>query len=233
MSFAAGLLGGVATAKDRKNRSDERAKELSVMEAYYGQRREAGTAGTQGVAGQSLPADGGTGATFTYDGEISDRPMYAFNYFREQGMPDHVAAGLVGNLMQESGADINPAAVGDNGNSFGAPQLNGPRRIAYMGFAKERGVDPTDFRTQLDYLIHEGKTSEKGAWDAIMAATTPEDAARVASEKFWRPGTPHLERRMGYATSIFKNRPASEAAMPAQAAAPTQWRWFQSYKGQG
>ena len=229
MSFLAGLIGGAADGlNDRRDRAD-RLRELSVMEALAKGRATTGVAGGSGAA----PADGGTGATFTYDGKISDRPMYAFNYFREQGMPDHVAAGLVGNLMQESGADINPAAVGDNGNSFGAPQLNGPRRIAYMGFAKERGVDPTDFRTQLDYMIHEGKTSEKGAWDAIMAATTPEDAARIASEKFWRPGTPHLDRRMGYATSIFKNRPASETAMPAQAAAPKQWRWFQNYKGQG
>lgn len=163
---------------------------------------------------------------FTYDGAISDRVSHAYKRFTDAGLPSHVAAGLTGNLMQESGPEIDPAAVGDNGNAFGSPQWNGPRMRAYKAFAAEKGVDPTDFDTQIDYLLHEGKTTEKGAWDAILATQTADEAARVASEKFWRPGTPHLERRIGYATSVFDRFSA-----PEPTAAPTQTASVQPERG--
>lgn len=234
MTFAAGLLGGIADAKTQSDERKWRDREFSIMEATLQDRKEDRAyrrAGGYGV----MDAAGGTGPVAAYDGKITERPAYAFDYFRKQGIPDHIAAGLVGNLMQESGADINPAAVGDNGNAFGAGQWNGPRMRAYKSFAAERGVDATDFQTQLDFLLHEGKTSEAGAWGKIMEAKTAEDAALIASKAFWRPGVPHNERRVAYATSIFANRPANAAAAPARAAAeggeePQKWRWFENLR---
>lgn len=176
----------------------------------------------------------GHGPVLEYDGAISNRVGHAYNRFRKAGLPHHVAAGLTGNLMQESGAEINPAAVGDNGNAFGAGQWNGPRRHAYLNYAKSRGSDPTDFDTQLDFLLHEGQTSEKSAWDAIMATSTPTEAARVASERFWRPGLPHVENRQSYAKAV-ANRYAQAAPQPETQPAPepvglppeeSTWKWF-------
>lgn len=219
-----GFLEGLGDAKQRQtDRKDRR----SLLAAY--EKLQAGPSYGQ-------PADGqqGTGGapTFTYDGKIGDRPAYAYGYFVKNGVPAHVAAGLVGNLMQESGAEINPAASGDNGNAFGSGQWNGPRMRAYMGYAKSKGVDPTDFDTQLAYLMHEGQTSEKGAWDAIMATKTPEEAALVASQRFWRPGMPANERRQGYATSIYSklnNVAAPQAETAATETEPTDWPWFRKY----
>ena len=228
MSFGAGLLtgiaGGMTDARDRK----ERERQLSVMEAMAANRPAPGS-------GMSAPA-GSPGAGMApyapYDGKVSDRANHAFEFFRAKGVPDHVAAGLVGNLMQESGVDINPAAVGDNGNAYGAGQWNGPRKASYMAFARARGAQPMDFDTQLEYLWHEGQTSEKGAWDRIMGASTPEEAAVIASDAFWRPGAPHNDRRAGYATSVYGNRKANPNAAPAASAAPATPKaseWFTGF----
>ena len=216
MSFAAGLLQGVADGKNRQNDRKQRERELSILEAMAknrpmeNPRREGVAPSVDGAAPVSAEP---------YSGPISDRASHAYNRFVKEGVPPHAAAALVGNLMQESGPDINPAAVGDNGNAYGAAQWNGPRMRAYQAFAKERGVGYDDFDAQIDYLMHEGKTSEKGAWGQIMASPDVETATRLASEKFWRPGTPHLERRLGYAQSIYgkygQAAPASSDPAPA------------------
>lgn len=214
--LAAGFLNGLADSKNRKTAREDRLREISVMETMANRpitySSEAG--GDPGGAPRAGSGAGNGGGAYTYDGAISDRPNYAYQKFVAAGVPDHVAAGLVGNLMQESGPDINPAAVGDNGNAFGSGQWNGPRMRAYMDYASSRGVEPTDFDTQLDFLLHEGQTSEKGAWSRIMAAKTAEEAAVTASNSFWRPGTPHNERRAGYATAVYSNR--AKTAPPAQ-----------------
>lgn len=222
-AFITGFLQGAAGAKERRNEREARARDIAA--AARSMRRDDGTA--------SAPPSSGDPA-FTYDGKIGDRAAHTFTRMRAAGVPDVVTAGIVGNLMQESGTEINPAAVGDNGNAFGAVQWNGDRMRAYKAFAERRGVDPTDYDTQVDFLLHEGKTTEKAAWDAIMQAQTPEEAARIASERFWRPGVPALDRRMAYAAAAYKNRPADPQAAPSRVVAiqrPTDWAWFRTFKG--
>ena len=118
------------------------------------------------------------------------------------GYKPHVAAGLVGNLMQESGWDINTGAVGDNGNSFGAVQWNGPRRRAFKAWAAQNGFPEAGLGTQIAYLDHEMKTSERGAYDALQNVKDVRSAALTGSRKFWRPGTPHNKNRMKYAQAV-------------------------------
>lgn len=129
---------------------------------------------------------------------------FATQWLTQRGYPAHVAAGLVGNLAQESGPGLDTRAVGDNGNSFGAGQWNGPRRRALMTFAADRGRPADDLETQLEFLDWEMNNTESAARDAILKASTPEEAARVASERFWRPGVPHVERRQAYAADIYR-----------------------------
>lgn len=122
----------------------------------------------------------------------------------ERGYPPHVAAGLAGNLIQESGPDLDTRAVGDNGNAVGMGQWNGPRRVALTQFARDRGADPHDIDVQIEFLDWELNNSERSARDAILKAETPEEAAQVASERFWRPGVPHNESRRRYAADVYR-----------------------------
>lgn len=132
-----------------------------------------------------------------------DAQGYVFRRLVSMGHQPHVAAGLVGNLVQESGPGLNVGAVGDGGNSVGMGQWNGPRKAALMSFASSRGADPYNLDTQIAFLDHELKTSESAAGKKIAATTTPQEAALVASREFWRPGDPWNENRVRYAETAY------------------------------
>lgn len=140
-AFMTGLAGGVQSGEDIKKRREEIELRREELEAAKNAPR--GVIGNYGESGGG--SAGGSGETFQYDGKISDRASYAFDYFKNAGLPDHVAAGLTGNLMQESGADINPAAVGDGGNAFGAGQWNGPAQALLYGLCLQQGRGPDRF----------------------------------------------------------------------------------------
>lgn len=122
-----------------------------------------------------------------------------------EGMQPHQAAAIVGNLMQESGPGLNTGAVGDGGNSFGMAQWNGPRMQALQAFAGERGTDPSDLQTQIDFLVHEMQGPESAAFEAIKSAPDLESATLAASDRFWRPGTPMNENRVNYAQDFYNS----------------------------
>lgn len=132
----------------------------------------------------------------------TNRAGYIFGRLLERGLPPHIAAGWVGNGMVESGAALNPRAVGDGGNAFGIWQWNGPRRHALYRFAQSQGKDPADIDTQIDFLFHELHTSEASAWARIRQARSAEEAAELISTLFERPGVPHLNRRIGHARAV-------------------------------
>ena len=138
----------------------------------------------------------------------TNRIGYVFGRLIEKGMTPTEAAGFVGNFIVESGASLNPQAVGDGGNALGIAQWN-DRGPALREFAAKRGKDWHDLDTQIDYLMHElegppelGGSKEASAWAAIKGAKTPEEAALLVSKLFERPGVPHNERRVAFARSI-------------------------------
>lgn len=127
---------------------------------------------------------------------------YVYGKLLSKGYTPEQAAGLVGNLIQESGPRLNTGAVGDGGNSVGMGQWNGPRMRALQAFARAEGRDWQDLDLQIDFLDHELRTTEKAAGDAIRATTSASEAARIASEQFWRPGIPRVGQRIGYAEDL-------------------------------
>ena len=124
----------------------------------------------------------------------------------QRGVPAPAAYGLAGNFAVESGFDpgINEAApvVPGSRGGFGLAQWTGPRRRQLENFAASQGRDVSDPEAQLDFLMWELGNTERAAGQAIMAAQTPEDAARIVSERFLRPGVPHLDRRIAETSRI-------------------------------
>lgn len=117
-----------------------------------------------------------------------------------RGLPDPIAQGFLANFAVESGFDpgineIKPLVPGSRGG-FGLAQWTGPRRRQLESFASERGKPVNDLDLQLDFLMHELGSTEKRAAEAIMAAQSPEEATRLISNKFLRPGIPHMDRRL-------------------------------------
>lgn len=123
---------------------------------------------------------------------------------QKRGVPAHIAQGIAGNIAVESGFDpgineISPVVPGSRGG-FGLFQHTGPRRRALEAFAQQSGRPLADIDTQIDFALQELQTTERGAADALFKTQTAEDAARVFSERFLRPGVPHLDRRIAAAT---------------------------------
>lgn len=136
-----------------------------------------------------------------------------FSALVARGIPEHVAAGIVGNLAQESGIKLDTREVGDSGNSFGMGQWNGPRAKALFDFAKQTGRAPDDLQTQIDFMLNEFQTTERRAYERMLATKTPAEAARVASEAYWRPRIPMMENRVRYgenAMDAFGGRQAGQ-----------------------
>lgn len=117
-----------------------------------------------------------------------------------RGLPQHVAEGFAVNIGDESNFDAgvnekNPTVKGSRGG-FGLYQLTGDRRVAYEKYAKDRGINPSDPDAQLDYLVQELKTSEKGAASSILNSRNSSDAAIAVASKFLRPAKENLQRRV-------------------------------------
>jgi hypothetical protein len=124
----------------------------------------------------------------------------------QRGVPLPVAQGMVANMIAESGLnpDINeiaPLVPGSRGG-YGLNQWTGPRRRQFEAFAAERGVPTSDLNTQLDFTLWELQNTEKGAWNALQGVSDPIEAARIYSERFLRPGIPHMDRRLSEAARI-------------------------------
>jgi hypothetical protein len=91
-------------------------------------------------------------------------------------VPPMVLASLAGQFMGESRGD--PTAVGDNGNAFGMGQWN-DRGPVMKSFAQNMGKDWRDPTAQARFTFSELNGSEKKAYQAMLAAKTPEEAARA------------------------------------------------------
>lgn len=121
------------------------------------------------------------------------------------------AKAAVGNFAQESGNNFNPNASGDNGSAYGIKQWRGVRRSNLMRFASERGLNPSDRRTQALFAVEESRDgspyADKGAVNArkIIDSTpgmTPEAAAETFAWKDERPSPryAHIGNRQKQAT---------------------------------
>lgn len=91
----------------------------------------------------------------------ADNQEKIWNFFIAAGLSPVQAAGVMGNIEQESG--YNPAAdqggpggtSGAYGNAFGIVQWDGGRRTALENAARDQGIDVSDLSFQLVYLYNE------------------------------------------------------------------------------
>lgn len=135
--------------------------------------------GTQALKETNLPPE---------YGETGDIKTDVYNRLRQNGFTDSEAAGITGNIAQESMFDTE-ALSRDGYNSHGLVQWTGDRKAHLERFAKENGLDPKDWRTQVDFISEEMNTTERSAFEALRKNPniTPEEAARIVREQYERP----------------------------------------------
>lgn len=132
----------------------------------------------------------------------------AMDFFTGRGYSREQAAGIVGNLIQESG--LNPATVHDKGTGLGVAGHRLERLDAMKAYAASKGKPVTDFQTQLEFIDQELNTTEGNTGKALKGARTAQEAAHafISFERplGWTPANPAGGH--GYA-----NRVANAAAL--------------------
>lgn len=141
----------------------------------------------------------------------------AYDGLIARGMPAHIAEGFVMNFQDESGGrlDITEGQANVHGTfGKGLYQLTGDRRDA---FEARYGANGYTLDNQLDWLMHELETSERGARDSIYATGTAGEAGASIVSNFLRPAEEHrAERANRYINS--SGQVVTERATPVQVA---------------
>jgi hypothetical protein len=135
----------------------------------------------------------------------------AYDYFRSQGFTNFQAAGIVGNLDQESGLD--PTISQQNGGpGRGIAQWSAGGRWDsdpgdnVLAFAKQQNKSPYALDLQLDFIMFELNTIDYYGLAKLRASTTIEAATTDFELDFEGCGIPaqcDADSRLNYAKSIF------------------------------
>ncbi|HEY5928048.1 MAG TPA: phage tail tip lysozyme [Kofleriaceae bacterium] len=137
---------------------------------------------------------------------LSSTEQTAFNFFVSKGLTKIQAAGVVGNLMQES--NVKPGAVQPNGPGRGIAQWSvGGRwdtdyRDNVTWYANVHGLSRWALNTQLQFIWYELTTYGYGL-SSLRAATTLTQAVVAFQNKFEMcGGTCRQSQRIAYAQQV-------------------------------
>lgn len=125
------------------------------------------------------------------EGETGNIQADIYNRYRQNGLSDVEAAALTGNIGAESSFNTTVTS-GDGYGSRGLVQFTGDRLNGEKGllkFAESRGLDPWDWRTQVDFSVWELHNTESAALEAMRARpdATPEEMAVIVRKNYERP----------------------------------------------
>lgn len=138
--------------------------------------------------------------------ENGDNVKAAYEYFMGKGLTSQQSAGIVGNLIQESGVD--PASHQNGGGpGRGIAQWTVDERwVTLQNYARDedRSGEIWTLGLQLDFLWHEFTTAYTSTYNALRAATTVRDATIIFEEGYERAGNPQMERRIAFANSVIE-----------------------------
>lgn len=132
--------------------------------------------GSTGVSGGKYPNKSGNG--------IPQNAQAIANYLSGKGANKIAIAGILGNIMQESGGDPN---AGSNPPGKGLLQILGD----------PGGTVQQDLAKSWQYIQANGGISP------VNKATTAAQAATIFSDKYERPGNPQLSNRISYANKAY------------------------------
>jgi hypothetical protein len=133
----------------------------------------------------------------------------ACNYFVDKGLTTFQAAGIVGNLDQESGVDPSAVQYG-GGPGRGIAQWSVGERWDTSGndnavwYAGKTGQNVWSLQLQLDFIWYE-LTSIGYGYGALKATTNVTDATTVFQDQFEICGTCVSSQRIAYAQAVLPN----------------------------
>ena len=124
---------------------------------------------------------------------FNDVSRNAVLHLKRRGrLSDADAVAIVGALQGESGLTFgNRNTYGDTNlgrgeEAIGIAQWRKERRVAFQQFAGKRIEDAT-IEEQLNFVLHEMRTTERGAWKLLQRAVTLEEKVEVIVHHYLRP----------------------------------------------
>jgi len=133
----------------------------------------------------------------------------AFNYFVGAGYTKVQSAGIVGNLMQESGSSIDPRASQPGGAGRGIAQWSVGGRWDRdvndnaVWYAGTQGQSVWSLNLQLKFITYELNTFSGFGKASLKAATTIDAAVTAFESKYERCGTCAHSTRVRYAQQVY------------------------------
>jgi hypothetical protein len=124
------------------------------------------------------------------------------------GITKAQAAGIVGNFDHETGGfkylqEIEPVVPGSKGGR-GFAMWTGPRRKAFEAWSAENNLNPDSYDASFGFFIHEVQNTNEGRFmEALEKTTTAEEAAKVFSRNYLRPGKPRMSKRISASTNYY------------------------------
>lgn len=145
-----------------------------------------------------------------YTGDLTgeENAEIAWNYFISQGCNEYAAAGILGNLEQESPGIVPTMAQLEGGLGRGIAQweINSSRWNGLLAFAQQQGKDWTSLEVQLQYIWYELNGGDSttayilvkryGGITSFKNAESIQWAVEAFEKSFERAGIPNLSGRI-------------------------------------
>jgi hypothetical protein len=147
-------------------------------------------------------------------GRGGDVGQIAWDFLISKGFSNQATAGILGNLLLESGLDPTKVEGGGsapeitvNGSTgYGIAQWTSEgRQQGLVDYARSMGTSTSDLNTQLGYMVSEMSPELIGK---LNAAKSVDEAMNIFCDDFERPDAryAHKDRRLDYAQQFFQNQ---------------------------
>ncbi len=136
-------------------------------------------------------------------GEVASTAKYIKEKLMAKGWSAEQASGITASFQQES--DLDPSRMNSKSGAYGLGQWLSKDRVANFKAFAGRDLKGSSLDQQIDFFHHEvTKGSEIPAGDKLRATRTAEDAARIHSTEYERPGADeaNIPRRQRLAAQI-------------------------------
>jgi hypothetical protein len=124
-----------------------------------------------------------------------------FNFLKGAGFTEQAAAGVIGNLMQESGVNPKSKQLGGGPGrgimQWGTGPGSGGRWDALVAWASSSGKDPWSLDTQVEWMMKEMRSY--GTYNRLKGVTDVKKSVVIFESEMEKAGVPNYPRRYQYA----------------------------------
>ncbi len=130
-----------------------------------------------------------------------------FNFLKGAGFTEQAAAGVIGNLMQESGVNPKSKQLGGGPGrgimQWGTGPGSGGRWDALVTWASSSGKDPWSLDTQVEWMMKEMRSY--GTYNRLKGVTDVKKAVQIFEREMEKAGVPNYPRRYQYAADALSS----------------------------